>query len=72
MALYDKDVKKIFIVDHEELQFNKKYGWTLIGIPEEPDGSLSDHEYFFILDDLFDIIKSTHQDKNVSLNMILN
>ena len=54
---------KRFIIDHKQLQFDKTYGWTLIGIPEKEDGSLSDHEYFFIHDDLFDIIQSTHQDQ---------
>ena len=33
-----------------------KNGWTLIIIPEEPDDSLYDDEYFFIHDDLFDKI----------------
>ena len=31
-----------------------------------------DHEYFFINDDLFDIIQSTHQYNNISLNIISN
>ena len=50
-------------MDHEQLQFDKTDGWTLIGIPEKEDGTLSDHEYFCIHDDLFDRIKSTHQDQ---------
>ena len=33
------------------------------GIPEKEDGSLSDHEYFCIHDDQFDIIQSTFQDQ---------
>ena len=60
------------IIDQEELQFDKSYGWNLIGIPEEPDGSLSDHEYFCIHDDLFDIIQSTDQEKNISMKIISN
>ena len=63
MALYDVDLEKIFITDHEQLQFDKTDGQTLIGIPEKEDGTLSDHEYFWIHDDLFDRIKSTHQDQ---------
>ena len=36
----------------------------MIGIPEKEDGTLSYHEYFCIHDDLFDRIKSTHQDQS--------
>ena len=35
----------------------------MIGLPEEEYGTFSDHEYFCIHDDLFDRIKSTHQDQ---------
>ena len=35
----------------------------MIGIPEKEDGSLSDHEYFCIHDDMFDRNKSTDQDQ---------
>ena len=31
-----------------------------------------DHEYFFIHDDIFDRIQSTHQDNNITLNFIYN
>ena len=63
LALYDEDLEKIFIIDHEQLEFDKTDGWALIGIPEKEDGSVYDHEYFCIHDYLFDIIKSTHQDQ---------
>ena len=46
LVLYDEDLKKIFIIDHEQLQFDKTDGWTLFGIPEKEDGTFSDHEYF--------------------------
>ena len=65
LALYDVDMEKRFIIDHEQLKFDKTDGWNLIGIPEKEYGTLSDHEYFCIHDDLFDRIKSTHQDQNV-------
>ena len=71
-AQYDEDLKKIFINDHGELQFDKNDGWALILMPEEPYGYLSDHEYFCIHDDIFYIIKSTHPDKNISLKVISN
>ena len=57
--------RNLFIIDHEEIEFNKNYGLTLIGIHERPDGFLLDHKYFCINDYLFDRIKSTHQDKNI-------
>ena len=50
LALYDEDLEKRFIIDHEQLQFDKTDGWTLIGLPEEEDGTLSDLEYFCIHD----------------------
>ena len=64
--------KKIFIIDHEQLEFNKNSGGTLIGIPEKPDGTLSDHEYFCIHDDIFDRIQSTRQDRNILWRFISN
>ena len=48
------------IIDHEQFEFNKNIGWTLVGIPEKTDGILSDHGYFCIHDDLFDRIQSIH------------
>ena len=56
LYLYDEDLEKRFIIDHEQLKFNKNARWDLIGIPKKPDGALSDHEYFCIHDDIFDII----------------
>ena len=70
--MYDWDLEKIFIIDHEQLKFDKNNGLTLIVIPEKPDGSVLDHEYFCIHDDLFDRIKSSHQDRNITLKFISN
>ena len=72
LDLYDEDLEKIFIIDHKELEFDKNYGWTLIGIPPNPDGYLPDHEYFCIHDDIFDRIQSIHQNNNISLKIITN
>ena len=72
LALYDEDLRRIFIIGHELLQFDKTDGWNLIGISEKEDGTLSDHEYFFIHDDLFDIIQSIHQDRNILWRFISN
>ena len=63
LDLYDEDLEKRFIIDHEQLEFYKTDGWTLIGISEKEDGTFSDHEYFCIHDDLFDRIISTDQDQ---------
>ena len=37
LDLYDEDLEKIFIIGHEQLEFDKTDGWTLIGIPEKED-----------------------------------
>ena len=63
--LYGEDLEKIFIIDHEQLEFDKTDEWILIWIPEKEDVSFSYHEYFCIPDDLFDRIKSTHHDQNI-------
>ena len=47
LTVYDEDTEKRFIIDHDKLQSDKNVGWNLIGIPEKPDGTLFDHEYFF-------------------------
>ena len=72
MDLYVEDFEKIFIIYHEEPQLKKNYGWTLIGIPKEFYGSISDQEYFFINEDLFDRVKKIHQENNILLKMIKN
>ena len=72
LALYDEDPWKIFIIDHKQLQFDKKYGWNLIGIPDKPNGTFPDHKYFCIHDDLFDIIQSTHRYRNIMWGFISN
>ena len=41
-------------------------------IPEETGGLLTDHEFFYIHDDIFDIIQYTHQEKNIILKSVSN
>ena len=65
LDLYYEDLKKIFIIDHKQLQFDKTDGWNLIGITEKENGTFSYHKYFCIHDDLFDRTKSTRQDRNI-------
>ena len=72
LALYDDDLKKVFIIEHEILQFNKNDGWNLILILEKENGTFSDHEYFYITDDIFDWIQSTHQDRNILWEFMSN
>ena len=72
MDLHDEYMEKSFVIDHKQLQFDKNYGWTLFVICDKPDGTFSGHETFFIHDDLFDRIKSTHQEKNIMRKIISN
>ena len=72
LSLYDEYQKKISTNDHEQLEFNKNYGWNLIGTPEKSDGNFSDHEYFCIHDDLFGRIQSNNQDRNIICKFISN
>ena len=72
LAVYDEDLEKLFIIDHEQLKFDKTDGWTFIGIPDKEDGSLSDHVYFCIHDDIFDRIPSTRQDQTFLWKFLFN
>ena len=72
LDLYNEDQKKIFIIDHKQLQFDKSDGWNLIVIPEKEYGTFSDHDYFCIHDDIFDTIQSTHQDRYILWRFISN
>ena len=72
LGFYDEDIEKIFIIAHEELQFEKNDFRNLIWITNERNGSMSDHKYFFINEDIFDIIQTTNQGKNMLLKIISN
>ena len=48
LVIYDEYINKIFIIAHGKPQFDKTYGWALIGITNENIGLISDHEYFCI------------------------
>ena len=48
LGVYDEDLKKIFIIDNEEIQYLKSYGCNLIGISWEYDGLLTDSDLFYI------------------------
>ena len=70
LSLYDIDTEKGFPIDHKEIYFLKGDGYALIGNPDHPDGSSTDHEYFCIHDDLFDRILETDQDSDITLKVI--
>ena len=52
------------------MHFVKGEGYELIGDPDFPDGSSTDHEYFCTHEDLFDRILATEQDYDITLNLI--
>ena len=53
MAPYDEDENKRYTIDNEYICFFKKKGFALIGLPDEPDGISTDHEFFSIYEDFF-------------------
>ena len=61
LSLYDIYIENRCTIDDEDLHFVKKYGYDLIGNPDNPDGASTDHAYFILHDDLFDIILETDQ-----------
>ena len=53
ISLYDIYMEKRYSIDDKDIHFVKGYGYYLIGNPDHPDGTSTDHEYFCIHDDLF-------------------
>ena len=70
LSLYDIDTEKRYSIDDKEIHFVKGDGYALIGNPDHPDVSSTDHGYFCIHDNLFDIILETEQDSDIALNVI--
>ena len=70
LSLYDFDFDKRYLIDDEEIHFVKWDGYALIGDPDHPDGTSTDHEYFCIHDDLFNRILETDQNSNIILKVI--
>ena len=70
ISLHDINFEKRYSIDDENIQFVKGDGYALIGNPYNPDGTSTDHEYYFIIDDLFDITLETDQNSDIVLNMI--
>ena len=70
LSLYDIDIEKIYTIEYEDIWFLNKYGYALIGNPDHPDGTSTDHEYFLIHDDLFERILEIDQNSDIVLNII--
>ena len=63
-------MEKRYSIDYKGIRFVKGYRYALIGNPDHPDGTSTDHEYFCIHDDLFDRILETDQNSDIILNVI--
>ena len=59
LSLYDISFEKRYYIDDKGIHFVKGDGYALIGDPDHPDGTSTDHEYFCIHDDFFDRILET-------------
>ena len=70
LSLYDIDMEKRYSIDDKGIHFVKGDRYALIGNPDHPDVSSTDHEYFCIHDDLFDRILETDQDSYNTLKVI--
>ena len=70
LSLYDIDTEKRYSINDKEIYFVKGDGYALIGNPDYPDGSSTDHEYFCIPEDLFDRILETDQDSYITFKVI--
>ena len=46
LSLYDTDTEKIYSIDDKEIHLVKGDGYALIGNPDHPDVTSTDHEFF--------------------------
>ena len=69
-SIYDIYFEKIYSIDDEDIHFVKVDGYALIGDPDHTYGISTDHEYFFICDDLFYRILKTDQNSDIALKVI--
>ena len=70
LYLYHIDIESRYTIDYEDIQFINKYEYSLIGNPENPNGTSSDHKYFLIRDYMFDRISETDQNSYIVLKVI--
>ena len=59
-----------YYIDDEYIHFVKGDGYALIGNPDHPDGTSTDHKYFCIDDELFDRVLETEQKSDIILKVI--
>ena len=70
LYLYAIDMEKRYYIDDKDIHFVKGYGYAVISIPDHPDGTSTDHEYFCIHDDFFDRILETDHNYDITLKVI--
>ena len=70
LSLYDIYTEKRYSIDDKAIHFVKGDGYALFGKPDYPDVTSTDHEYFFIHDDLFDKILENDQNSDIILKVI--
>ena len=70
LSLYDINFERRYSIDDEEINFVKGYEYDLVGNPDHPYGTSTDHEYFCIRDNLFDRILETDQNSEIILKVI--
>ena len=70
LSLYDVDTEKIYYIDDKDIHFVKGDIYALIGNPDYPDWTSTDHEYFCIHYDLFEKILEIDQNSNIKLKAI--
>ena len=70
LYIYDIYFGERYYIDYEYIHFVKGYRYALIGNPDHPYGTSTDHEYFCIHDDLFDRILETDQNSDIILKVI--
>ena len=70
LYIYDIGMEKRYSIDDKEIHFVKGDRYVLIGNPDHPDGTSTDHEYYCIHDDFFDKILETDQNYDIILKVI--
>ena len=70
ISLYDIDMEKRYSIDDKGIHFVNGDRYSLIGNPYHTNVTSTDHEYFFIRDDLFEIMLETNQNFNIILKVI--
>ena len=70
ISLYGIDFGNRYSINDEKTYFVQGDRYVLIGNPDHPDGTSTDHEYSCIHDDFFDIILETDHTSNIIVKVI--